>query len=59
LNKLYYLFCQLDGPQAGKDLTGEEEDKDFFEIAADCPVATVTKVPLHKYVLFNLQWPLL
>jgi hypothetical protein len=31
---------QLDGPQAGKDLSGEkeEEDKDFYHAAADLPL---------------------
>ena len=45
------LLCQLDGAQAGTNLSGlkpDEEEKDFFETAAECPITPNTEAPLHR-----------
>jgi len=41
----------LDGAQAGTNLSGlkpDEEEKDFFETAAECPITPNTEAPLHR-----------
>ena len=50
-NNKYALFSQLDGAQAGTNLSGlkpDEEEKDFFETAAECPITPNTEAPLHR-----------
>lgn len=44
-------FPQLDGAQAGTNLSGlkpDEDEKDFFETAAECPITPNTEAPLHR-----------
>jgi len=53
---LKFIFTErelsaLDGAQAGTNLSGlkpDEEEKDFFETAAECPIAPNTEAPLHR-----------
>jgi len=60
---LKFLFTDfelemLDGAQAGKDLSGEDDvEKDFFEAAADCPIAPNTAVPLHRSIMGIMNLP--
>ena len=60
---LKYIFSKeelemLDGAQAGKDLSGEkhekDEDMDFYESAAACPITPDTVAPLHRYILLSI-----
>ena len=46
-----FVALQLDGAQAGLDLSGvraDDEEKDFYETAADCPIGPNTEAPLHR-----------
>jgi solute carrier family 4 anion exchanger 2 len=53
---LKFIFTErelsaLDGAQAGTNLSGlkpDEEEKDFFETAAECPITPNTEAPLHR-----------
>jgi len=61
---LKYIFSKeelemLDGAQAGKDLSGEkhekDEDMDFYESAAACPITPDTVAPLHRSIMGLVQ----
>lgn len=44
----------LDGAQAGQNLSGvkaDDEEKDFFETAAECPITPNTRAPLHRAMM--------
>merc|ERR1711881_235583 len=49
----------LDGAQAGKDLSGEKHEKDeemdFYESAAACPITPDTVAPLHRSIMGLVQ----
>lgn len=56
---LKYIFTErelnaLDGAQAGTNLSGvrqDDEEKDFYETAADCPITPTAEAPLHRAVM--------
>lgn len=60
---LRYIFTpmeldMLDGPQAGKDLSGAQEDEvDFFETAGDVPIVPHSAVPLHRSIMQIMALP--
>merc|ERR1712228_975251 len=46
-------LAALDGAQAGTNLSGlkpDEDEKDFFETAAECPITPNTEAPLHRAI---------
>merc|ERR1712088_248363 len=55
---LKFIFTErelaaLDGAQAGTNLSGlkpDEDEKDFFETAAECPITPNTEAPLHRAI---------
>jgi len=54
---LKYVFTEkeldaLDGPEAGKDLSGaKDEDIDFFDAAGDVPIVPHSAIPLHRSIM--------
>jgi len=61
---LKFIFSEqeldaLDGPNAGKNLSADDDEEDFFAAAAGCPIAPNTAVPLHRSVLAIMNMPVI